>query len=157
MFGYFVSLVTMFGLLTWISILIAHIFFVNARRAQGIPDSALAYKAPFGKIGSYGALFFCCLIAIFKGFGVWFAAGGFDYASFITNYLGIPLYIIMILGYKFIMKTQMVRPETADMYGGKQRIDDEEAEFIAAQMEKNEGKVAGRWERIYDKTIGAIF
>lgn len=48
-------------------------------------------------------------------------------------------------------------PETADMYGGKQRIDDEENEFIAQQMEKNHGKVQGRWERIYDKTIGAIF
>lgn len=69
-FGYFVNLVTMFGLLTWISILVSHIFFVNARRAQNIPNSALAYVAPLGKWGSFGALVFCCLIALFKGFAL---------------------------------------------------------------------------------------
>lgn len=159
-FTYFVNLVTIFGLLTWISILVSHIFFVNARHAQNIPDSELAYRAPLGKWGSVGALFFCCLIAIFKGFVVfthdpkW---GNFDYKNFITNYLGIPLYIIMIFGYKFIMKSQRVRPEMADMFGGKQRIDDEEAEYIARQMEKNAGKVEGKREKIYNKTIGMIF
>jgi amino acid transporter len=47
-FGYFVNLVTMFGLLTWISILISHIFFVRARKAQNIPGSTLAYVATLG-------------------------------------------------------------------------------------------------------------
>jgi amino acid transporter len=159
-FGYFVNLVTIFGLLTWISILVSHIFFVNARRAQNIPNSALAYKAPLGKWGSVGALFFCCLIAIFKGFSVFTYSpsyGNFDYKNFITNYLGIPIYLIMIFGYKIIMKSQRVRPETADVYGGKQKIDDEEAEFIAQQMEKNHGKVESKWEKIYNRTIGALF
>ena len=159
-FGYFVNLVTMFGLLTWISILVSHIFFVNARHAQNIPNSALAYKAPLGKWGSVGALFFCCLIAIFKGFAVFTYSpsyGNFDYKTFITTYLGIPMYLIMIFGYKFIMKSQRVRPETADMYGGKQKIDEEEAEFIAWQMEKNHGKVESKWEKIYRLTIGTLF
>jgi yeast amino acid transporter len=159
-FGYFVNLVTIFGLLTWISILVSHIFFVNARRAQDINDSELAYRAPLGKWGSVGALFFCCLIAIFKGFSVFTYSpsyGNFDYKNFITNYLGIPMYLIMIFGYKVIMKSHRVRPEMADMYGGKQRIDDEEAEFIAQQMEKNDGQVEGTWQRIYNRTIGVIF
>jgi amino acid transporter len=159
-FGYFVNLVTIFGLLTWISILVSHIFFVNARRAQDIHDGELAYKAPLGKWGSVGALFFCCLIAVFKGFPVFTYSpshGNFDYKNFITNYLGIPMYLIMMFGYKVIMKSQRVRPETADMYGGKQRIDDEEAEFIAQQMKKNHGKVEGNWQRIYSRTIGVIF
>ncbi len=159
-FGYFVNLVTIFGLLTWISILVSHIFFVNARRAQKIPNSALAYTAPLGKWGSVGALFFCCIIAIFKGFAVFTYSpsyGRFDYKNFITNYLGIPIYLIMIFGYKIIMKSQHIRPDTADLYGGKQRIDDEEAEFIAQQMEKNHGKVEGRWQRLYNMTIGVIF
>jgi yeast amino acid transporter len=159
-FGYFVNLVTIFGLLTWISILVSHIFFVNARRAQDIRDNELAYKAPLGKWGSVGALFFCCLIAVFKGFPVFTYSpsyGNFDYKNFITNYLGIPMYLIMVFGYKIIMKSQRVRPETADMYGGKQRIDDEEAEFIAQQMKDNHGEVEGRWQRIYSRTIGVIF
>jgi len=61
-FGYFVNLVTIFGLLTWISILVTHIYFVRARKAQGVQVESLAYKAPLGARGSCVALFFCCII-----------------------------------------------------------------------------------------------
>jgi len=33
-FGYFVNLVSIFGLLSWITILVSHIYFVRARKAQ---------------------------------------------------------------------------------------------------------------------------
>lgn len=162
-FKYFVNLVTIFGLLTWISILVAHIYFVRARRAQGVPDTALAFVAPGGIWGSYISLFFCCLIAIFKGFNYFIpnykknGYGQWDYKNFITAYLGIPLYLIMIGGYKIIMKSEGVRPETADLYSGKARIDEEEVEFLAAEAAKNHGKAYSRWEVIYNRSIGAIF
>lgn len=160
-FGYFVNLVTIFGLLTWISILLTHMGFVDARRAQGVPDSELAFVAPLGKWGSFGALIFCCIIAFFKGFPYFVhnkkTYGDFDYKNFITAYLGIPLYIIMIFGYKFIMKSQRVDPAHANLFGGKQAIDDEEAEFIAQQIEKNKGHVDTKLEKIYNKTIGMLF
>lgn len=82
-FGYFVNLVSIFGLLTWISILVSHIYFVRARRAQGVPENALRYKSPFGLWGSVFALFFCCLIALTKNFSVFI--GGFDYKNFIVS------------------------------------------------------------------------
>jgi amino acid transporter len=84
-FGYFVNLVSIFGLLTWISILVAHIYFVKARRAQGVDESSMRYKSPFGLWGSYGALAFCCLVALTKNFDVFI--GEFDYKNFITGYL----------------------------------------------------------------------
>jgi amino acid transporter len=163
-FGYFVNLVTMFGLLTWISILISHIYFVKARKAQNIPDSALAYVAPLGIWGSWGALIFSCLIAFFKGFALFCykatAKKGttpvFDWRTFITTYLGIPLYIIMIFGYKSIMKTKTVQPETADLYSGKARIDAEEAEFIAQEAAKKGGPET-KGQRIYRLTLGWAF
>jgi amino acid transporter len=133
-FSYFVNLVTIFGLLTWISILVSHIYFVRARKAQGVTDKELAYTAPLGIWGSYGALFMCILISIFKNFDVFTYSksyGKFDYKNFITGYLGIPLYLMMILGYKFRFKTEGVKPHLADLYGGKQKIDDEEEEFLA--------------------------
>lgn len=67
-FSYLASFVTMFGLLVWISILTSHIFFVRARRAQGVLDSALAYTAPLGIQGSYFALAFCVIVALTKNF-----------------------------------------------------------------------------------------
>jgi amino acid transporter len=69
-FGYFVNLVTTFGLSTWILILISHIFFIRARRAQNIADSALPYAAPLGTWGFVGALIFSILIMFFKGFAL---------------------------------------------------------------------------------------
>ncbi|CZT08718.1 probable DIP5 Glutamate and aspartate permease-able to mediate transport of other amino acids [Rhynchosporium graminicola] len=159
-FGYFVNLVTMFGLLTWISILIAHICFVNARKAQGIPDSALAYVAPCGKWGSVGALAFSILIAIFKGFALfcWKKLGQkrFDTETFVTTYLGFPLYFIMYFGYKFYMKTSIIKSEDVDLYSGKARIDREEQEYLAAEMERK-GIPETKWERIYRLTLGWAF
>ena len=92
-FSYFVNLTTIFGLLSWISLLVSHIFFVRARRAQGITNDQLAYTAPFGLIGSYIALFFCILIALTKNFSVFTKGkyGNFDYKNFVTGYLVSPL------------------------------------------------------------------
>jgi amino acid transporter len=88
-FGYFVNLTTIFGLLSWISLLVSHIWFVRARNAQGITKDQMAYTAPFGLIGSYIALFFCVLIALTKNFSVFTKGkyGNFDYKNFITGYL----------------------------------------------------------------------
>lgn len=160
-FGYFVNLVTMFGLLTWISILISHICFVNARIAQGVPDTALAFVAPLGRAGSWGALVFSILIAFFKGFAL-FAhrrlkkGSSFDSRTFVTTYLGIPLYFLMYFGYKFYFKTAIIRSEDVDLYSGKARIDREEQEFIAAEMEKK-GGVETKWQKVYRYTLGWAF
>lgn len=154
----------MFGLITWISILLSHIFFVRARKAQGVPDSALAYVAPLGVWGSFGALVFSILVAFFKGFTLFAykktATAGtnpkFDTSTFFTAYLGIPLYIIMIFGYKIIMKTETVRPETADLFGGKARIDAEEAGYLAQEAAKKGGPET-KMEKIYRLTLGNLF
>lgn len=144
-FGYFVSLVTLFGLLTWISILVSHIFFVYARRAQGVREQDMAYTAPLRLYGSYFALVFCILIAIFSNFGVFVyvptrANPNFDYKTFITGYLGIPLYLIMIFGYKLVMKSKGRTTLNADIFTSKDIIDRQEQEFLdqkAAREEKN--------------------
>jgi amino acid transporter len=163
-FGYFVNMVTMFGLLTWISILISHISFVRARRAQNIPNSALAYVAPLGVAGSYGALAFSILICIFKGFPLFCykltAAKGtvpvFDTKTFVTTYLAVPMYFIMFFGHKFLTKSQFIKPEDCDLLSGKDKIDREEEEYMAYQLEKKGGPET-KMERIYRLTLGWAF
>jgi len=145
-FGYFVNLVTIFGILTWISILVTHIYFVRARRAQGITDDQLAYTAPLGIWGSYGALVSCSIIAVFKNFNVFTynkTYGNFDYKNFITGYLGIPLYLIMIAWYKFYFKNTGIPASQADLFTGKDKIDREEEEFLRRKALKGEKK--GGW------------
>lgn len=157
-FKYFVNLVTIFGLLTWISILVTHIYFVRARKAQNVPVESMAYVSPFGVVGSYGALAFCILIAFTKNYDVfthnpkW---GNFDYKNFITAYLGIPLYLILIFGYKFATGCKGVDPLTADLWTGKDEIDREEALFIAqrdAELERNPQS-----NQFYQKFVSWLF
>jgi amino acid transporter len=138
-FGYFVNLVTIFGLLTWISILTTHIWFVRARKAQNIPNSAMPYVSPLGMWGSVFALAFCILIALTKNYDVFVKQPGkvyFDTPTFVTSYLGIPLYIILIFGHKLVTKSKGVKPLEADFYSGKDIIDREEEEFLARKAAK---------------------
>ncbi|CEL04271.1 Putative Amino acid transporter (Eurofung) [Aspergillus calidoustus] len=104
-----VNLVTIFSILSWGSILIMHISFVRARKAQKIPDEEVPFKAPFGIFGSWTALVICISIPVMraielsdrnqytdqnhynKGLHVW---------AIVTSYLGIPLYFALVLGYK---------------------------------------------------------
>jgi amino acid transporter len=158
-FGYFVNLTTIFGILTWISILTTHIWFLRARKAQGIPDTAMPYVAPLGIWGSYFALAFCIIIALTKNFDV-FAVKfkhGFDKATFVTAYLGIPLYLVMIFGHKFVTKSKGVKPLDADFYTGKDVIDREEEEFLARKAAKMEASGANSRNWFYKTFVSWLF
>ncbi|KAB5582800.1 amino acid permease [Coniochaeta sp. 2T2.1] len=160
-FGYFVNLTTIFGLLTWISILTTHIWFVRARRAQNIPNDVMPYVAPLGLWGSYFALGFCILIALTKNFDVFVLKAQknrkFDYATFITAYLGIPLYLILIFGHKYWTKSKGVKPHEADFYTGKDIIDREEEAFLAAKEAKMESSGANHAGWVYKHFVSWLF
>ncbi|CZT00364.1 related to aromatic amino acid transport protein aroP [Rhynchosporium agropyri] len=160
-FSYFVTLVTIFGILTWISILVSHICFVRARKAQHIEDIALAYVSPFGVKGSYAALIFACIITLFNGWPTIVrnpvTGERFDWRNFIVCYIPIPIYLGMIFGYKIIMKTERVKAGHADLFGGKAKIDDDEAEFLAKEMRKKGGVIETKYQRYYRVTLGNFF
>ncbi|KFH40352.1 Dicarboxylic amino acid permease-like protein [Hapsidospora chrysogenum ATCC 11550] len=155
-FKYFVNLTTIFGLLTWISILVTHIHFVKARRVQNVPNSELAYRAPLGAWGSRIALFFCCLVALTKNFTVFIRNGEpFDYATFITGYLGIPLYLMLIFGHMFVTKSRGIPAKDVDLYTGKAIIDKEEIEFVQRQRELMATRTG--WNKFYNRFISWLF
>ncbi|KAJ0415316.1 amino acid permease/ SLC12A domain-containing protein [Aspergillus carlsbadensis] len=157
-FGYFTDVVSIVGLLTWISLLISHICFIRARKAQGVPDESIPYKAPLGMIGSYVALFFCVLIAFTRSFNVFIhdsSYGNFDYKTFITAYLGIPVYVTAFFTWKFLKKTELVKPHNADIWTGKAAIDREEAEFVARKQ--IEDLHATGWSKFYNRYVSWLF
>ncbi|KAK7420583.1 amino acid transporter [Neonectria magnoliae] len=158
-FGYFVNLTTIFGLLTWISILVTHIHWCKARKAQNIPNEILPYVAPLGIYGSYGALAVCVLIALTKNYDV-FVGGDFGnekYKTFITGYLGIPIYLALIFGHKILKKTRGHKPHEVDFYTGKDIIDNEENEFLArkAALKEAQGPSRGGW--VYKTFLSWLF
>ncbi|ODV90932.1 hypothetical protein CANCADRAFT_57321 [Tortispora caseinolytica NRRL Y-17796] len=159
-FKYFVNLVTIFGILTWISILYTHICFMKAVEAHGMSRKAdLVYRAPFQPYASYIAMGFCILIALIKNIEVFFVTDThpFNAAVFVTGYLGIPIYLIMIFGYKFVMKSKRVLPAEADMHSIKVDIDREEELFLAQQAEKAKHANPSFLEKLYHNAFGWIF
>jgi amino acid transporter len=50
-----------------------------------------------------------------------------------------------IFGYKFFMKSKMVKPHEADFYTGKDEIDREEEIFVARMAEKKANGDKGSW------------
>lgn len=140
---------------------VSHIYFVKARRAQGVHDKSheLRYKSPFGLWGSYIALAFCSLIALTKNFTVFVpdpeSYGNFDVKNFVTGYLGIPLYLILILGYKIVKKTKEVKPHEADLHTGKDVIDRDEQMWIEKEAAERAAGRDGGW--LYRHSIGYIF
>ncbi|KAI1484095.1 hypothetical protein K445DRAFT_312824 [Daldinia sp. EC12] len=158
-FSYFVNLTTIFGLLTWISILVTHIWFVRARRAQNLTNDMMPYSAPLGVWGSYVALFMCILIALTKNYDVFVGDWSKKYPTFITGYLGIPIYLILIFGHKAWTKSKGVRPHECDFYTGKDIIDREEEEFLAAQAAKRAATPEGKQglARFYRRFVSWLF
>jgi amino acid transporter len=158
-FSYFVQLVTIFGLLTWISILVSHIYFVRARMAQNVPDSALAFVSPFGANGSMTMLVFACVILVFHGWATFVHTSdtNFDWKNFIVDYLPLPVYFVMIFGYKVFMKMEGVKPQDADLFSGKAKIDEDEAEFLAEELRRKGGVHETKYERLYRVTLGKFF
>lgn len=67
MFSYFVSLVTVFAVLNWVAILITHIRFRQALKAQGIAVADLPYVGFLQPYGSYFSLFISLLVIVFNG------------------------------------------------------------------------------------------
>lgn len=66
-FGYFVGLVTVFGTLNWISLLVSYLAFRQGMKAQGLDASHLPYR---GRLQPYGAIFatiFTIMITVFQG------------------------------------------------------------------------------------------
>jgi amino acid transporter len=126
-FSYFVNSVTIFGSLIWVSqshisgpsahdqicILSSHIGFMRGMKAQGIPRSSLPFVAvgpvthshvcvwltyqPFQPYLTYASLALVVLLSIFKGFDAFMP---FDVKSFITSYIGIPVFVFGYLGFK---------------------------------------------------------
>ncbi|KAK6908424.1 amino acid transporter [Kwoniella mangroviensis CBS 10435] len=127
-FNYFVNTVTILGGLTWVSILASHVAFMRGMKAQGISRDTLPYKAPFEPYLTYFSLFMICLVCLFKGFDAFMP---FDYKTFITNYIGIPVYVIAYVGYKLFHRTKAVKMHEMDLTSGSREffdIDDSETD-----------------------------
>lgn len=81
--------------------------------------------------------------------------GNFDYKTFITSYIGIPLYVVAFAGWKIWKRTEIIKPHNADIWTGKAEIDREEAEYVAMMAIQNQN-LSG-WTKVYRKSLAWLF
>lgn len=115
-FGYFVSLVTVFGALNWISILVSYHCMLQGMKAQGIPRSVMPYRNILLPWGAYVAFAITCLVIIFNGFAAFMP---FQVDKFVTSYIGIPIYVLNVLWWKIFKKTKRIQPSEMDLATGR--------------------------------------
>ncbi|KAH8646293.1 amino acid permease/ SLC12A domain-containing protein [Xylariales sp. PMI_506] len=128
-FGYFVSLVTPFGVLNWMAILISHLRFRRALTAQGVSLSILPYSSVIQPYGSYYALVLSILVLIFNGYTAFIPH--FTVSTFILKYLGVALFFLNYILWKFLKRTKAVSASEMDLVTGRQEFDGYENEEAA--------------------------
>ncbi|KAL1952632.1 hypothetical protein VTO42DRAFT_4585 [Malbranchea cinnamomea] len=109
-------------LVVWTSVSITYIRFYQGMKHQGIPRSALPYRAPFQPYLAYFSAIFSSTVAFFNGFDAFFP-GKFSAKTFIPPYIDIPIFACLFLGYKFVMRTKFVKKDEMDFFSGKAEID----------------------------------
>lgn len=116
-FGYFVSLSTVLGLINWINLLTSYFSFLKGLKAQGIKRSSMPYRGPLQPYGAYFAFCITAIVIIFNGYSAFIPK--FKLAQFITSYIGIVVYVINILVWKFWKRTRRVRADEMDLHTGR--------------------------------------
>ncbi|RMJ09862.1 hypothetical protein CDV36_010504 [Fusarium kuroshium] len=120
-FSYLVSLVTVFGTLNWVSILVSYVFFSQGMKSQGIPRSMMPYRGFLQPYGSYVSLAVVIFVIFFNGYAAFIPK--FDVAKFMTSYIGIILYVLNIFWWKLWHGTKRVGLKEMDLSTGRLEYD----------------------------------
>lgn len=103
----------MAGFVTWVGIAISHYRFRRAYIAQGRDLDLLPYRAKWFPIGPLLALILCIFIILGQNFQA-FMGEGIDWNGVLVSYIGLPLFLIVWLGYKIKHKTKLIPLKDCD-------------------------------------------
>ncbi|KII84073.1 hypothetical protein PLICRDRAFT_179755 [Plicaturopsis crispa FD-325 SS-3] len=112
-FGWFVNMTSVTGLMTWFGISFTYLRFRKGFRAQGLDRKTLPFTSPLQPFAAWYALVSCLVICFFSGFSV-FLDGQWDTATFITNYLPLAAFPFMYVVARLLTKTPIRKPLQMD-------------------------------------------
>lgn len=157
-FNYLVNVVSIVGILTWISILITYLRFYEACKIQNVDRQDFGYRSPLQPYGAWFSLIFCCLIALIKNFTVFI--GKFDIETFVTGYICLPLFLFCYIGYKSFYRTKIIPSIEVDLLSIKNIVDRDETEHINQEQIRKmqrEEKMEGNLKlRIYFRIMDVV-
>ena len=111
-FTWLLNMSGMCGFIVWLGIAVSHYRFRKGYIAQGYALKNLAYRAKFFPFGPWFAFILCAIIVLGQNYkavlnGEWF--------SVVSTYIGIFLFLIIWLGYKWKYKTKLIAYDKMDV------------------------------------------
>ncbi|EXJ81364.1 AAT family amino acid transporter [Capronia epimyces CBS 606.96] len=150
-FNWMIALSGLSSIFTWGSICLAHIRFRRAWRLQGHTLDELAFRSPVGVVGSWVGFLFNCLVLIAQ-FWTGFSPVGWRSMStsqltinFFQAYLAAPVVVLMYIGYKLYLKTEILKARDMDLFTGKREFN---VKDLVAQ-ERADRRNWPTWKKLY--------
>jgi lysine-specific permease len=95
------------GFIAWFGIAISHYRFRKAYVAQGRDLNDLPYRAKWFPFGPLFALILCVVVIGGQNYTA-FIGNRIDWNGILVSYIGLPLFLLLWLGYKWVKKTKIV-------------------------------------------------
>ncbi|KAA9019931.1 amino acid permease [Niallia endozanthoxylica] len=104
----------MSGFIAWLGIAISHYRFRKAYVAQGKDLNKLPYKSGFYPVGPIFAFVVCGIVILGQNYSV-FMGDGIDWNGVLVSYIGLPLFIALWFGHKWVKKTKIIPLNECDL------------------------------------------
>ncbi|WP_042455674.1 amino acid permease [Neobacillus dielmonensis] len=104
----------MSGFIAWLGIAICHFRFRRAYVAQGRDLNLLPFKSKLYPFGPIFAFVVCGIVVLGQNYSA-FIGNQVDWNGVLVSYIGIPLFLILWLGYKFAKKTKLIPLQQCDL------------------------------------------
>lgn len=111
-FNWLLNMSGMCGFIVWLGIAISHYRFRKGYIAQGHKLEDLAYRAKFFPFAPWFAFVLCAIVVLGQNYQAVLAG---DLLAVISTYIGIFLFLLIWLGYKWKYKTKLVSYQEMDV------------------------------------------
>ncbi|KAL5338022.1 amino acid permease/ SLC12A domain-containing protein [Aspergillus crustosus] len=128
-FGWFVNITTVAGLIGWVVIEVTYLRFWAGLRGQGFDRRDLPYRNFLQPYAAWATLFMVVMVVLFSGFDV-FTTGNFTASGFLTSYLNIAIFAVLYIFFKIYLKSKIIPLREIDF----------QSEFNAIEREKVTGE-----------------
>ncbi|GFF45131.1 hypothetical protein CNMCM6936_006262 [Aspergillus lentulus] len=117
-FSWLLNLSTVAGLIAWATLSFCYIRFYAALKAQGVHRDTLPWKGPLQPYAAWVGFIGSTIITLVAGFPV-FLKGNWNTSDFVASYIGIPIFIVPIIGWKLWYRTKFARAANIDLWSGR--------------------------------------
>lgn len=120
-YQWLISISGVAGLIAWLNIAVCHFQFRRAYVLQGYSVDDLPFKARIFPFGPIFAFVECSFILVGQGYSYW-SADPVDPVQLVACYIGVPIVVVLYVGYKVIMKTKFIPLAEVDLITGREEI-----------------------------------